>query len=153
MIAIVGNLDSTLAREAAVALDSFAEREAGPHGLVPTASVAVALAIGDALALTVMEAKGITREAFAANHPSGRLGRRLTLRVRDVMHAERRAGDRARRRRSWRSSARSATAASAPSTSSTATAACSGSSPTATSPNAPALEHRSSSAASGPRRS
>ncbi len=87
IIAIVGNFDSTLAREAAVALDAFAEREAGPHGLVPTASVAVALAIGDALALTVMEVKGITRDAFAANHPSGRLGRRLTLRVRDVMHA------------------------------------------------------------------
>jgi arabinose-5-phosphate isomerase len=87
VIAIVGNLASTLAREAAVALDAFAEREAGPHGLVPTASVAVALAIGDALALTVMEAKGVTRDAFAANHPSGRIGRRLTLRVRDVMHA------------------------------------------------------------------
>jgi len=88
VIAIVGNLDSSLAREATVALDSFAEREAGPHGLVPTASVAVAMAIGDALALTVMETKGITREAFAANHPSGRLGRRLTLRVRDVMHTD-----------------------------------------------------------------
>ena len=87
IIAIVGNLDSTLASTAAVALDAFAEREAGPHGLVPTASVAVALAVGDALALTVMEVKGVTREAFAANHPSGRLGRRLTLRVRDVMHA------------------------------------------------------------------
>jgi arabinose-5-phosphate isomerase len=87
VIAIVGNLASTLAREAAVALDAFAEREAGPHGLVPTASVAVALAIGDALALTVMEVRGVTRDAFAANHPSGRLGRRLTLRVRDVMHA------------------------------------------------------------------
>lgn len=88
IIAIVGNLGSTLAREAAVTLDAFAESEAGPHGLVPTASVAVAMAIGDALALTVMELKGITRDAFAANHPSGRLGRRLTLRVRDVMHGE-----------------------------------------------------------------
>jgi arabinose-5-phosphate isomerase len=87
VIAIVGELQSTLANAADVALDSSAEREAGAHGLVPTASVAVALAIGDALALTVMEAKGITREAFAANHPSGRLGRRLTLRVRDVMHS------------------------------------------------------------------
>jgi arabinose-5-phosphate isomerase len=86
IIAIVGNLDSTLGKEAAVALDAFAEREAGPHGLVPTASVAVALAIGDALALAVMEAKGVTRDAFAANHPRGRLGRRLTLHVRDVMH-------------------------------------------------------------------
>ena len=87
IIAIVGNLESTLARQAAVALDAIAEREAGPHGLVPTASVAVALAVGDALALTVMEMKGVTRDAFAANHPSGRLGRRLTLHVRDVMHA------------------------------------------------------------------
>lgn len=87
VIAIVGNLDSSLAKEATVALDSFAEREAGPYGLVPTASVAVALAISDAVALTVMETKGVTRDAFAANHPSGRLGRRLTLRVRDVMHA------------------------------------------------------------------
>jgi arabinose-5-phosphate isomerase len=86
IIAIVGNVDSALAREAAVALDAFAAREAGPHGLVPTASVAVALAIGDALALAVMEAKGVTRDVFVANHPSGRLGRRLTLRVRDVMH-------------------------------------------------------------------
>jgi arabinose-5-phosphate isomerase len=88
LIAIVGNLQSSLATAADVALDSFAEQEAGTHGLVPTASVAVALAIGDALALTVMETKGVTREAFAANHPSGRLGRRLTLRVRDVMHPD-----------------------------------------------------------------
>jgi arabinose-5-phosphate isomerase len=87
VIAIVGNAQSTLAKEAAVALDAFAEREAGPHGLVPTASVAVALAIGDALAIAVMEAKGVTDAAFAANHPSGRLGRRLTLHVRDVMHS------------------------------------------------------------------
>lgn len=86
IIAIVGNLRSTLARQAAVALDAFAVGEAGPHGVVPTTSVAVALAIGDALALTVMESKGVTRDAFAANHPSGQLGRRLTLRVRDVMH-------------------------------------------------------------------
>jgi arabinose-5-phosphate isomerase len=87
IIAIVGDVQSVLAKQAAVALDAFAEREAGPHGLAPTASVAVALALGDALALTVMEVKGVTREAFAANHPSGRLGRRLTLRVRDVMHS------------------------------------------------------------------
>ena len=86
IIAIVGNLGSTLARQAEVVLDAFAEEEAGPHGIVPTASIAVALAIGDALALTVMEMKGITSEAFAANHPSGQLGRRLTLHVRDVMH-------------------------------------------------------------------
>jgi arabinose-5-phosphate isomerase len=87
VIAIVGNVNSTLARQSAVVLEAYAEREAGTHDLVPTASVAVALAVGDALALTVMEAKGVTPEGFAANHPSGRLGRRLTLRVRDVMHA------------------------------------------------------------------
>jgi arabinose-5-phosphate isomerase len=86
VIAIVGNDNSTLAKDAAVALDAFAGREAGPLGLVPTASVAVALAVGDALALAVMEVKGVTRDAFATNHPSGRLGRRLTLRVEDVMH-------------------------------------------------------------------
>jgi arabinose-5-phosphate isomerase len=86
IIAIVGNLRSTLGQEAAVALEASAEREADPHDIVPTASVAVALAIGDALALTVMGINGVTPEGFAANHPSGRLGRRLTLRVRDVMH-------------------------------------------------------------------
>jgi arabinose-5-phosphate isomerase len=86
VIAVVGKLDSGLARQASVALEAFAEREAGAFDLVPTASAAVALAIGDALALTVMEMNGVTPESFAANHPSGRLGRRLTLRVRDVMH-------------------------------------------------------------------
>ena len=86
VIAIVGALDSTVARQATVALEAFAEHEGGTLGIVPTASVAVALAVGDALALSAMEAKGVTREAFAANHPSGRLGRRLTLRVRDVAH-------------------------------------------------------------------
>ena len=86
VIAIVGSTRSTLAREAAVALDAHVEHEAGALDLVPTASAALALALGDALALSVMEVKGVTPEAFAANHPSGRLGRRLTLRVRDVMH-------------------------------------------------------------------
>jgi arabinose-5-phosphate isomerase len=87
VIAIVGDMRSFLAREATVAIDAFVEREAGPLDIVPTASAAVALAIGDALALAVMEMKGVTAEGFAANHPSGRLGRRLTLRVADVMHA------------------------------------------------------------------
>jgi arabinose-5-phosphate isomerase len=86
LIAIVGSLGSSLARAATVALEAFAAREAGPLDLVPTASSTVALAVGDALALSVMEVKGTTAEGFAANHPSGRLGRRLTLRVRDVMH-------------------------------------------------------------------
>ena len=86
IIAIVGSLRSSLGREAAVALEAVAEREAGHRDLVPTASSTVALAVGDALAIAVMEVKGTTAESFAANHPSGRLGRRLTLRVRDVMH-------------------------------------------------------------------
>jgi arabinose-5-phosphate isomerase len=87
VIAIVGAIGSSLAKQSAVALEAYAEREAGVLDLVPTASVAVALAVGDALALAVMEQKGVTPEAFAQNHPSGRLGRRLTLRVRDVMHS------------------------------------------------------------------
>jgi arabinose-5-phosphate isomerase len=90
VIAIVGRPHSTLGRQSAAVLEARVEREADPHDIVPTASVVVALAIGDALALTVMGIKGVTPEGFAANHPSGRLGRRLTLRVRDVMHA---AGD------------------------------------------------------------
>jgi arabinose-5-phosphate isomerase len=87
VIAVVGDLRSTLAAQSAVALDAGVEREAGHLDLVPTASVVVALAIADALALAVMAVKGVTPEGFAANHPSGRLGRRLTLRVGDVMHA------------------------------------------------------------------
>jgi arabinose-5-phosphate isomerase len=87
VIAIVGEMRSSLAREATVGIDAFVRREAEPLDIVPTASAVVALAIGDALALAVMEMKGFTAERFAANHPSGRLGRRLTLRVADVMNA------------------------------------------------------------------
>ena len=86
LIAIVGNLDSNLARAADVALDATAEKEACPFNLAPTASTTLALAVGDALAVMVLEVKGLTPEAFAVNHPSGRLGRRLTLRVADLMH-------------------------------------------------------------------
>ena len=86
VIAIVGNTDSTLARKAAVVLDASVDKEACPLNLAPTASTTVALAIGDALAMTVMEAKGLTAEDFAANHPAGRLGKRLTLTVGDLMH-------------------------------------------------------------------
>ena len=93
VIAIVGNLNSTLASRSAVALDAFAAREACPLNLAPTSSTAVALAVGDALAMSVMEVKHLTPEQFAFNHPSGRLGKRLTLRVSDVM---RRADDRPR---------------------------------------------------------
>ena len=86
LIAIVGKLDSTLARRADATLDASVDREACPLDLAPTASTTVALAIGDALAMTVMEEKGLTASDFAANHPAGRLGKRLTLTVKDLMH-------------------------------------------------------------------
>jgi arabinose-5-phosphate isomerase len=86
LVAIVGNLDSNLARAADVVLDATAEREACPFNLAPTSSTTLALAVGDARAVLVLEVKGLTPEAFAVNHPSGRLGRRLTLRVADLMH-------------------------------------------------------------------
>lgn len=87
LIAIVGNMDSTLARSAAAAIDASVDKEACPLNLAPTASTTVALAIGDAIAMTLMEAKGLSAADFAANHPAGRLGKRLTLRVADLMHA------------------------------------------------------------------
>src|SRR5690242_13567518 len=88
MVAIVGNLNSTLARRADVALDASVDQEACPLNLAPTTSTTVALAIGDALAMTVMKVKGLTSDDFAVNHPAGRLGKRLTLRVADLMHRE-----------------------------------------------------------------
>jgi arabinose-5-phosphate isomerase len=88
IIAIVGNLKSTLAQQADVVLDASVDREACPLNLAPTTSTTVALAIGDALAMTVMHMKGLTPEAFAYNHPAGRLGKRLTLRVNDLMHCD-----------------------------------------------------------------
>jgi arabinose-5-phosphate isomerase len=88
IIAIVGNLHSTLARRADVILDASVDGEACPLNLAPTTSTTVALAIGDALAMTLMRAKGFQAEDFALNHPAGRLGKRLTLRVSDLMHAQ-----------------------------------------------------------------
>ncbi|ABB58321.1 KpsF/GutQ family sugar-phosphate isomerase [Synechococcus elongatus] len=86
IIAIVGNMRSTLARVAAAVLDASVDREACPLNLAPTASTTVALAIGDALAAQVMDYRSVTSEQFAFNHPAGRLGKRLTLKVVDVMH-------------------------------------------------------------------
>lgn len=86
LIAIVGNIDSTLARKADVVIDASVDTEACPLNLAPTASTTVALAIGDAIAMALMETKGLTAEDFAANHPAGRLGKRLTLTVGDLMH-------------------------------------------------------------------
>jgi arabinose-5-phosphate isomerase len=86
LIAIVGNVDSTIGRKADVALDASVDKEACPLNLAPTASTTVALAIGDAIAMALMEARGLTAEDFAANHPAGRLGKRLTMKVSDLMH-------------------------------------------------------------------
>jgi arabinose-5-phosphate isomerase len=86
LISIVGNVNSTLARRSDAVLDGSVDREACPLNLAPTASTTVALALGDALAMSLMEAKGLTSADFAANHPAGRLGKRLTLKVADLMH-------------------------------------------------------------------
>ena len=85
MIAITGDAESALARQADVVLDSSVAEEACPETLAPTASTAAALALGDALAVTLLEEKGFRREDFAALHPGGTLGRNLLLRVGDVM--------------------------------------------------------------------
>lgn len=87
IVAITGAPDSALARQAHVALDARVEREACPMDLVPTASTTAALALGDALAVAVLEEKRIDRSTFALYHPGGVLGKRLLLRVRDVMHS------------------------------------------------------------------
>ncbi len=85
IIALVGNANSTLALKAAVVLNASIEREVCPLNLAPTTSVVVAMALGDALAMTLQKRRGFRAEDYARNHPGGRLGRRLTLRVRDVM--------------------------------------------------------------------
>lgn len=88
IVAIVGNVNSTLARRADAVLDASVDKEACPLNLAPTTSTTVALAIGDALAMTVMKVKGLTLDDFAVNHPAGQLGKRLTLRVADLMHCD-----------------------------------------------------------------
>jgi arabinose-5-phosphate isomerase len=87
IVAIVGNVKATLALGADAVLDASVDEEACPLNLAPTASTTVALAIGDALAMTLMRAKGLTEDEFASNHPAGQLGKRLTLRVADLMHS------------------------------------------------------------------
>ncbi len=86
-IGILGNLRSPLAGEMDVVLDASVQREADPEGYTPTASTVVALALGHALAVALMQARGFTAERFRRYHPSGQLGHNLRLRVRDVMHA------------------------------------------------------------------
>src|SRR5207247_7001800 len=87
LVAIVGNVRSSIAQRADAVIDSSVDQEACPLNLSPTASTTVALAIGDALAMTLMRAKGLTEDDFASNHPAGQLGKRLTLRVADLMHS------------------------------------------------------------------
>ena len=87
IIALVGNLNSTLARRADAVIDGFVNQEACPLNLAPTTSTTVALALGDALAMTLMQVKGLTPDDFAVNHPAGQLGKRLTLTVADLMHS------------------------------------------------------------------
>src|SRR5437773_6650225 len=85
IIAITGDGESILARQADVVLDASVTEEACPETLAPTASTTVALALGDALAVALLEVKGFRRDQFAALHPGGALGRNLLLRVADVM--------------------------------------------------------------------
>ena len=87
VVALVGNLDTPLARRARVALDCGVEAEACSMGLAPTSSTTAALAMGDALAVAVLGQRGFGAEDFARLHPGGSLGRRLALRVEDVMES------------------------------------------------------------------
>ncbi|HHH39610.1 MAG TPA: KpsF/GutQ family sugar-phosphate isomerase [Sedimenticola sp.] len=86
LIAMTGNPDSTLSREADVNIDVSVAKEACPLGLAPTASTTATLAMGDALAVALLEARGFTEQDFARSHPGGSLGRRLLLHVDDIMH-------------------------------------------------------------------
>lgn len=86
LISMTGKPGSTLARHADAHLDSGVEREACPLDLAPTSSTTAALALGDALAVALLEARGFTAEQFALSHPGGTLGKRLLLCVADVMH-------------------------------------------------------------------
>lgn len=87
-IALTGEIDSPLGRDSDVALDAWVCEEACPHDLAPTTSTTAALALGDALAVALLEMKGFRREDFARLHPGGALGRRLHTRVRHVMVTE-----------------------------------------------------------------
>lgn len=86
LIAMTGNPASTLARHCDIHLDVSVLREACPFDLAPTSSTTAALAMGDALAVALLEARGFTREDFARSHPAGQIGRKLLVRIRDIMH-------------------------------------------------------------------
>ena len=86
LITLTGNTNSRLAEMANVNIDVSVKKEACPLGLAPTASTTAALAMGDALAIALLEARGFSTEDFARSHPGGRLGRRLLLHISDIMH-------------------------------------------------------------------
>ncbi|TPQ28394.1 KpsF/GutQ family sugar-phosphate isomerase [Methylomonas sp. HW2-6] len=86
LIALTGNPGSTLAKFATAHIDVAVEQEACPLGLAPTASTTAALVMGDALAVSLLETRGFTRDDFALSHPGGSLGKRLLLQVGDIMH-------------------------------------------------------------------
>jgi len=87
LISMTGDKNSTLANAANINLDVSVSKEACPHDLAPTSSTTVALVMGDALAVTLLQARGFTAEDFALSHPGGSLGRRLLLHVSDIMHS------------------------------------------------------------------
>ncbi|MFT5879220.1 MAG: arabinose-5-phosphate isomerase [Moritella sp.] len=86
VIAMTGNTNSTMAREAQISLCCKVEQEACPLGLAPTSSTTATLVMGDAIAVALLEAKGFTANDFALSHPGGSLGRKLLLRISDIMH-------------------------------------------------------------------
>lgn len=86
LISLTGNPNSTLAKTATVHLDVSVTKEACPLGLAPTASTTATLVMGDALAIALLEARGFTADDFALSHPNGALGKRLLLRISDIMH-------------------------------------------------------------------
>jgi arabinose-5-phosphate isomerase len=88
LISMTGNTKSTLSKFANVNLDTSVSKEACPMNLAPTASTTVALVMGDALAVALLDARGFTEDDFALSHPGGSLGRRLLLKVEDVMHKD-----------------------------------------------------------------
>jgi arabinose-5-phosphate isomerase len=87
IVAVTGNPASTLAEHADVHINVSVEKEACPLGLAPTSSTTAALVMGDALAVSLLETRGFSREDFAMSHPAGRLGKRLLLHTRDIMHS------------------------------------------------------------------
>ncbi len=86
LISMTGDKNSTLATEANINLDVSVSKEACPHDLAPTSSTTVALVMGDALAVALLQARGFTAEDFALSHPGGSLGKRLLLHISDIMH-------------------------------------------------------------------